>query len=116
MNSWYNKKENTFTLVTRSGLIIYDSDLMNEIPKLEFFNLIDDDYYAVKNEWLISKSDPKYEEALSVINNIDETLNKVYTVADEYCEKLYDKFGELNDLSAQNNKFSPTKNIYKARI
>ena len=116
MNNWYNKEENTFTLVTRSGLLIYDSHLMNEIPKLEFFNLIADDYFAVKKEWLISKSDPKYDEACSVINQIDETLNKVYTVADECCEKLYEKFGELNDLSVQNDKFSPTKSIYKARI
>ena len=116
MNNWYNKEENTFTLVTRSGLLIYDSHLLNDIPKLEFFNLIHDDYFTVKKEWLISKSDPKYAEACSVINKIDETLNKVYTVADECCEKLYEKFGELNDLSVQNDKFSPTKTIYKARI
>lgn len=116
MNNWYNKEENTFTLVTRSGLLIYDSHLLNEIPKLEFFNLIHDDYYAVKQEWLISKSDPKYDEACSVINKIDETLNKVYTLADEYREKLYEKFGELNDLSVRNDKFSPTKSIYKTRI
>ena len=52
----------------------------------------------------------------AAINSIDETLNKMYTVADECCEKLYEKFGELNDLSVQNDKFSPIKSIYKARI
>ncbi len=116
MNNWYDKEKNTFTLVKRSGLLLYDSHLMDGLPSLEFFNLIHDDYYSVKTEWLISKSDPKYDEACSVINKIDETFNKVHTVADECCETLYEKFEELNDLSVRNDKFSPKESIYKFKI
>ena len=134
MNNRYNKEENTFTPVTRSGLLIYDSSLLNEISKLEFFNLIADYYFEVKNEWLISKSNPKYEENRSVINQdenlasakkvwqnsqehhlyiavcrviqeIESLFDTVYKTADERYDEIMDYLCHFNNLYKENKRF-----------
>ncbi len=105
MNKWYDKSTNTFSVLTKDSLSIYELDDIRNYPKLEIYNFLSDDLESAREVWESSQDHPLYNDACRVIHEIDEIFDKVNKKADEHFDKLIDYLCKFNDLSKENKRF-----------
>ena len=51
MNKWYDKDTNTFSVLTKDSLSVYELDELYNYPRLEIFNFLDVDLVSIKEVW-----------------------------------------------------------------
>ncbi len=105
MNKWYEKSTNTFSVLTKDSLSVYELDDRCNYPKLEIYNFLYDDLESAREVWENSQDHPLYNDACRVIQEIDEIFDKVNKKADEHFDELMDYLCKFNDLSKENKRF-----------
>ena len=88
MNKWYDKDTNTFSVLTKDSLSVYELDELYNYPKLEIFNFLDVDLVSIKEVWQNSQDHPLYNDACRVIQEIEDIFDTVYTAADKHYEGI----------------------------
>ena len=51
MNKLYDKEKNTFSILTKDSLSVYELDELYNYPRLEIFNFLDVDLVSIKEVW-----------------------------------------------------------------